>query len=153
MWIVLIFLVPTGYPYYGKSAAFYYPNNGFKNLTFTFDPAQLDSKGSMEVLLSDVLMFYEDVLSSVDQFGWNTAMKLYPNPAKEHLNVELKTSERVRIRVVDLVGNQILDQWIEKNNTGRQSVRLDVSDLSPGMFFISIETASDVRSQSFVVTR
>lgn len=144
---------PTGYIFYGKPAAIYYPHNGFKNMIFTFDPYRLDSKGAMEVLLSDILMFYEDVLSNVAEIPFHENIRLYPNPAAYKLTVEFDFSGRARIRLIDLVGNVLMEQKVENNTAPDGLWELDISDFPSGMFFLNIETANQSYSKTFVVSR
>ncbi len=60
---------PNTYALHGEITAYYFPDSKFKNMTFTFDPAVMDSKGDISNVLSDILRFYEAILSDVDELS------------------------------------------------------------------------------------
>ncbi|XCF07628.1 T9SS type A sorting domain-containing protein [Tamlana crocina] len=64
--------------------------------------------------------------------------KLFPNPAKNHFYLQLNeqvNSVSVEVAIVDLQGKEIIK--IEKNNTGK-SIKLDISQLKRGLYFVKV---------------
>lgn len=63
-------------------------------------------------------------------------MKLYPNPANDHINVltEIPEGKSGMVSIVDLQGRTVLTQYI----TGSETYSLDVSSLENGMYFIQL---------------
>jgi hypothetical protein len=61
----------------------------------------------------------------------NENIKLYPNPAKEMLNIEILEGSYAEITVFSALGG-----IIHKAETGVDRISLDVSQLSAGMYFI-----------------
>ena len=145
---------PTGYSLYGQAAAFYYPAKKFKNLTFTFDPVRMKSKGSIQVLLSDILIFYEEVLSGVESsYDPTPTIRIFPNPANSKINVELLSPHIERILIIDLLGNILKEISIEPNASYQRISTIDVADLSEGIYFASFQNQDGMYSRKFVVTR
>ena len=147
-------LGPTGYQLYGEAAAFYYPAQKFKNITFTFDPATMDSKGNMSTLLSDILMFYEEILSDVETYsGSDDFIKLFPNPATDVINIEIDSKGTVNARLIDMVGNLIQEKSFNQQSMNIGNITFNVEDLPGGIYFIRVETQSRVYSKLAVISR
>jgi hypothetical protein len=79
---------------------------------------------------------------TVNCLGTNTvatfgkSIKLYPNPTNSILNIELPTNIDVNItslKVIDLLGNEVL---LSTNGSNK----IDVSNLSNGIYIISLQT-------------
>jgi len=144
---------PGGYELYGESCAFYFPDKGFKNITFTFDPASLDSKGNASTLLSDVLSFYEDVLSSVDDIETiENSLKIFPNPSSGILNIEFEYSGETTIKLTDIVGNAVRERIMSGTQPGKVNARFQVGDLPSGIYFVRIENSTHSFSKKVMIT-
>ena len=70
--------------------------------------------------------------------------KVYPNPVKEQLNIILNTpnSERVSIRISDLVGKTIFQKELQTNQ-GDNTVQFNISQLSRGTYLIKVYSSSN----------
>jgi hypothetical protein len=68
-----------------------------------------------------------------------TELKLYPNPVSSILNIELISEKSVlsNIRIIDILGReqQVMPQQIKE---GVNNLKLDLSELSSGYYFIEI---------------
>lgn len=145
---------PTGYMLYGEAAAFYYPAQKFKNMTFTFDPAGMDSKGNMSTLLSDILMFYEEILSDVEEInGAEGLIQLFPNPAIDRINIKIESARLLNVKLIDLVGNVLREISLKPSNAMNHQTSFKVDDLPGGIYFVRVETRSGVYSQLAVISR
>ncbi len=71
--------------------------------------------------------------SIVEQF------KLFPNPAHDWVNIECSLNTGVKLQLMDLTGNVILDQEIVNGQS-----RLDMRDLEAGTYLVKVSTASSV---------
>ena len=80
-----------------------------------------------------------DVSSGLlDQQDGLPRISTYPNPFQNELVVELQDLEgSAQLKLFNLVGNIQLQQQVEAG-----SVRLDVSDLPSGTYYLRIETGS-----------
>jgi hypothetical protein len=64
------------------------------------------------------------------------SMELYPNPAKDVLNVKLTSASDFNVEVSDLLGKVVLRNQI----SGKRNAAIDVSALPEGLYMIRIET-------------
>ena len=74
-------------------------------------------------------------------------MRLYPNPAKNYLQVDFGT-QATDIQVLELVNSN--GQVVRRVNVSETSVRLDTSDLPAGMYFVRAVTENGKVSLPFV---
>lgn len=86
------------------------------------------------------------VLGVMKDLGWNVnnlfvnstsnhSMKVFPNPAEHEICIQLNDDSMESITIIDLTGKLIRKiSCIDSANT---EWRVDISDLSPGMYFIS----------------
>lgn len=143
---------PSGYQLYGQPAAFYYPTSLFKNTTFTFDPAALDSKGNLSTLLSDVLRFYEDILSDIDDFAKaENKLKIFPIPTSDVLTINFDYQNSFSIKISTIQGNIVKEKKIDKANAGDQYIQINVKDLMNGIYLLTIETEDGTLNRKIVV--
>jgi hypothetical protein len=88
----------------------------------------------------------DDVLNNL----YNVAV--YPNPAKDRLNVELTTENtgNINFSIADITGKQILSETV-KHAGGTMTYTTSVSSLSKGIYFISILTNQGKTVRKFIV--
>ncbi len=60
--------------------------------------------------------------------------KIYPNPAKDMLNIQLKNSEQASIKFINILGQEIKSSVVNDFQAN-----IDVSDLKPGIYIIKID--------------
>ena len=65
-----------------------------------------------------------------------TAWKVYPNPARDFIELQIPFEGQTQLRILDIRGNLI----VEKTDSG-SSFRMDVSSLPGGIYFIEISHA------------
>ena len=73
---------------------------------------------------------------------------MYPNPAKGHVNmvIESPVAERITLVVTDLSGEVVMQQAAQVN-TGENQLRLGVSGLAAGSYFIKTICANGCEAQ------
>ena len=78
-----------------------------------------------------------DLTSSISDIASNV-IKLYPNPASNHFNIEIESpsilSETVKVEVFDNLGRIIRTSTISKNGNGKTTISLD--GVSSGAYFV-----------------
>ena len=76
---------------------------------------------------------------------------LYPNPAANQINVSFSTdlSEQVVIRVTDLLGRVLVERH-ETVTSAVQTARLPIATYPDGVYYLSINDGTEVRTQKFV---
>ena len=81
---------------------------------------------------------------SVSQKG-KLVIKIYPNPAKDNATIDLGEAENATIRLIDILGKEMLQQ----SGQSRQ-VLLNLSSLPNGVYFVEIKVKSVVVREKFI---
>jgi len=84
----------------------------------------------------------DQVLGIEDDF--QQEIKLYPNPAKDFVNLNLPANETYQVKLLNLNG-QMIQSMEAYGNT-----RLNVRNLKVGMYFITIQTDQSIVSKRFL---
>lgn len=73
-----------------------------------------------------------------DKFSKGGILGIYPNPAKNDLNLifNLPADKSNIISITDLAGRTLMQKQVEGSNTN-QNIRLNISSLSKGTYFVS----------------
>jgi hypothetical protein len=90
----------------------------------------------------------EDLASLTNEFS------VYPNPAKEEINLQLALQDQadnVVVRLMDLAGRTILQR--DYQNIQREFLAYNVSSLPGGTYFIQVTTADGTGTKKFVVSK
>ncbi len=111
------------------------------------------SNGSPKVgsyLYVDALSFMG--ASSVNEMSNFESHSVYPNPAKDMLNIEcsLKQKTLVQVEVMDIQGKQIKVQDFAMNK-GENQVSIDLSDVQKGIYFVRMTSDCESLSQKLLV--
>jgi hypothetical protein len=86
------------------------------------------------------------------KFDAKNTFTIYPNPVQNYINIMSKNdfSGNLKVAVVNLVGQTVLDSQLEKNNSGSYSI--DVKNkLSAGVYLLNISTETDTFSSKIIV--
>ncbi len=76
-----------------------------------------------------------------------SVFSLFPNPAEDHLVIELaKSGIHNRVIIVDVLGRKRLDIQLRKDRTA-----LDISDFEPGVYYLDLIVDGNVLTRSFQV--
>lgn len=76
------------------------------------------------------------VSTGINENGLSQTISVYPNPAKSFIN--LKTSLSGDIVIYDILGNSISSYKLNDLPSSDESYKLDLTDLSKGIYIISI---------------
>jgi len=82
-------------------------------------------------------------------FGLNSisptvGLKLYPNPAREHLVIEYNaSSENVFIEVFDLLGQKVIEQKLTEQ-------RINISSLNKGLYHLVVREGKMIQTKKFI---
>jgi hypothetical protein len=79
----------------------------------------------------------------------------YPNPARQQATLSYALTEvtEVSLEVYDLLGRRVATLARGRKEAGRHSKKLDVSDLSSGVYFGRLEVGGEIRTQKITVVR
>ncbi|MBN2212610.1 MAG: T9SS type A sorting domain-containing protein, partial [Bacteroidales bacterium] len=80
----------------------------------------------------------------------NVHIDLYPNPANDYIHIAINNIEfkGLKVRIINASGT-VYNEFV-MNSTNE---RLDVSSLSPGLYYMVISGNDSVRSSKFIISR
>lgn len=76
------------------------------------------------------------------------AIKIYPNPVAEFISIELNSSEKVEMNIIDETGRTI---W--KKDGTFSKIEADLSSISDGIYFLKVRQVDKGREQSFKIVK
>lgn len=114
-----------------------------------------DLQGCFELSNSiEVVRVTEGALcvTSTADFGSVSALEIYPNPAGDFVQVAYEGLETTRgmLQLVDLTGSVLQEQSLRQNN---DNIRLDISGISGGYYFIRIDNGAQTTSEKLVILK
>jgi hypothetical protein len=87
----------------------------------------------------------------------NSEILVYPNPAKEVLNIEFESvrpeTEMLTMELVNLQGVALIKYQSETMVPGWQKRQMDVSSLAPGVYFLRANMNGEIRMKKVVISR
>lgn len=107
------------------------------DLQFFPDPDAGAFNGTITI---DWISFGQELMTNVEEIANLESLSVYPNPASDELGISLELAEQseVAFRLYDRLGRLVLKKTPTKYFSGQQFERLNVSDLSGGMYFLQI---------------
>jgi hypothetical protein len=80
-------------------------------------------------------------------------LRTAPNPARQRVRVRFAVPEptEATVRLYDLLGRRVRTFHNGRISAGRSEVRAEVSDLSPGVYFVRLDTGDAVRTRRLTV--
>lgn len=81
-----------------------------------------------------------------------TTTRVYPNPATDVLNLEVNASQssEMSVSVFNLMGQKVMEQQVNLN-TGINTTNISTSDLSSGIYFVTVKANGYENTMKFVV--
>ena len=83
---------------------------------------------------------FQDLTTSVEDVDALDALHVYPNPATTELGVSFDLVEKsdVALRLYDVTGRLVATQNLDNQATGNNFVRMNISDLTQGIYFLQV---------------
>ncbi len=108
-----------------------------KQMTFYLDPGVGAFNGELHF---DWISFGEPLPLNVIKTEISSSAKIYPNPAKGEFYLEMdnKVAGVMTASFLDISGKLIKTQNLGASGIGLNSKKIDVSNLSPGMYFLQV---------------
>ncbi len=79
-------------------------------------------------------LVFNNIVTKVSSFPLNNSINIYPNPAKETLNVDFSLKNvDLKLVIVDMLGNEIINE-----NSRNQHTSLNIQNLSSGVYFVKV---------------
>ncbi len=113
-------------------------------------------------------MFRSTTLTSLNNSSCNLAagiienkpvtlnkVNLYPNPVSDqlYLDMYLAKSGKVTVRIIDLLGREVLKQGYGNQSAGNIKLTTNVNALQTGVYVVAIETALGIDTRQIVVSK
>ena len=89
--------------------------------------------------------------NSIEQ---NSKMKLYPNPAKDNLNLDYTSAGQgeIKLSVYNIQGSKVIN-YNQPIHDGVNTINVNTSQLAKGAYTIEIEQNGTVQRERFVISR
>ncbi len=88
--------------------------------------------------------------AGVNEIAFGTALNVYPNPARQEINIDIHGTNCSQIRVIDLAGRE-MKKIAPAANAG--IVTLQLNDYADGMYFVEMTSAEGVITKKIVVAK
>lgn len=92
----------------------------------------------------------KQALSSVETVESGAAMKMFPNPTADVLNVQVDLVETSNVQYIMTDASGRVVRMATHKNVQSEVVSFDVQNLAAGVYFMSIKTSKGVSTQRFV---
>lgn len=81
------------------------------------------------------------------------ALKCYPNPANQTLNVVFAVEQagRVFLKLVDLQGRTVIDLEEKRLPSGVQEYQLNTTELMNGVYFLMVQKEDEIQTEKIVI--
>lgn len=85
----------------------------------------------------------------------NVSMTIYPNPAKDNATLDINLSQNsvATIKVVDLMGRNVIDLGAKSMKAGQNTIELNTSNLNNGMYFVKVASENGVVTKKITINR
>lgn len=103
------------------------------------NPSQrvLTSKNTSRSNIKNKAAMPPDVLMETQQ---NERVEIYPNPAKEFVNVKLYSSQKnTQIKLLDVLGQVLFSKEVISNHSDPISIQIPLNKYSSGIYFLKVE--------------
>jgi PKD repeat protein len=131
-----------------------YPNSTSLEGTYYRQYSATDPHGNTAFTKTRVIIVNGLNPNSVREVvGGMGTLNIYPNPAKAEINiaVELNRTENMSISISNMLGQEILTVHNGELLTG--SFRVNVEDLSNGVYYVKFNTAAQTATRKIVVSK
>lgn len=81
-------------------------------------------------------------------------LTMYPNPAKDKLNLQFNSSTEggVNLNVIDMIGRTVLNSF-RIGNKGMNNFELNTSDLNKGIYFVEVNNGVDREIKKLILNK
>jgi hypothetical protein len=78
--------------------------------------------------------------TNINDIAMSHEMSVYPNPATDHLTIKYNFGNNASASVIirDIIGKAVYTKDLGKNLSGEKEIKLDVSSLSAGVYFVEL---------------
>jgi photosystem II stability/assembly factor-like uncharacterized protein len=114
-------------------------------------PIKVDISSNCYVYWSDTISIFVDRPSYINEAGVSLP-KIYPNPARDIVNIELPVSgmRTVTIELYDMIGKVVLNKEC-KNGAAKSIEKIDVSGLPAGLYILKVRQKQYIGIEKLIV--
>lgn len=97
----------------------------------------------------DAVGVINQVTNSIDGSDFTENISVYPNPAKESINVKCKIkNENAFLSIYDVLGSEVMTEKIVNENS-----QINISDLKDGIYFVQIKTNEKITTKKITISK
>jgi hypothetical protein len=109
-------------------------------------------------VIDRIKLFIPDANGNNDLAKWrNIELVIYPNPTKSTLNIDLQSfnpePSELTIELVNIHGVTVMQPQPETIVSGWHHLKMDVSDLAPGVYFLKAKVGDEVQMKKIIISR
>jgi beta-glucanase (GH16 family) len=124
-------------------------------LNFAFLP-NIDPGFTEDTLEIDFVRIYQDAVTALNNEVKNQntfGLNISPNPASGHITISYLISETsiVKLEIRDITGRLIRTMISEKQYSGRYQQKWNIQNLSPGVYFLTLNAGSKIFTEKCIV--
>ncbi|MCK9199238.1 MAG: fibronectin type III domain-containing protein, partial [Bacilli bacterium] len=129
---------------------------GIENIFAVVEGFQLNNYEVRAYTRTETDKYYGDTIAFttinlINLEGENISLILYPNPAREETElVIIGLNEEIKITIIDLYG-RILNTMFAKPNNRQIEKKINLSNLTKGVYYIKIENKDINRTQKLII--
>jgi len=121
------------------------------SLELNFEKVTLIRNDGSEIIINTTGDAKDVVFSSIKQPILSTEhLNLYPNPAKDHINIELFDVQAESYELINSVGTIVK---IGQNPLNTNNINLNVNDLPTGIYLLRIQAETGILQKRIVIVR
>jgi len=112
------------------------------------DPTEVYNSASIyfdqnpPILTNTAVTIYGTPMVSVDDPSFANQIKIFPNPVRNEILITIKDFQfkQLRLSLKDVSGKEIMAQEYGSSVANEESIKLNVGELNPGIYFITFQT-------------
>lgn len=111
-------------------------------LSYTVNVAATNASGTSTA----TAVILVDDCTSITENSLNSALDVYPNPARDNVNVVLPAGETYQVKVTNLLGKVVYSETVNKEKT-----TINLSSAARGVYFITVESKTEKVTRKVVL--
>ncbi|MCD4728994.1 MAG: T9SS type A sorting domain-containing protein [Bacteroidales bacterium] len=102
-------------------------------------------------IIADAAGIKSENLTDIDTRQHSISVNVFPNPAKNYLNVEISnTSNAIELQIINIVGQVVYSEKIAMQNV-RTVHKIDISQLNKGLYIINLLHENEMSVKKFAI--
>ncbi len=109
---------------------------GYSDISFADDDYGYLLIGDVVIIITPPAIFTTNIFLGIEDFKKEANFLLYPNPAQKIITLQLKNREieNISVSIFDVTGKKIFS-----NSVNSLTTEINISDLSSGLYFVSLK--------------